>query len=120
MTTTRTLVSELSGTGTMVKAARAAEMLGLTMFALRAWRYLGVGPKWVRISASHVSYPVEEILAVIEGGGVHGVCEARRAKKAGRPLSPTPASVRAALACRVSAIARRRRVVKRAAGETAR
>jgi hypothetical protein len=107
----------------MVSSVRASQMLGVTMFVLRKWRNLDVGPRWIHVTSRQVVYPVEELIQVLEEGGVRGIAAAIRAKRDSLLSSPTPVSefapvnsrATAAVGCLAAVEAWRRRREARAA-----
>ena len=43
-----------------LRAGKAAEYLGVSISTLAKWRWLGVGPRFVRVGRS-IRYPLEEL-----------------------------------------------------------
>lgn len=93
---------------TFISAHRACGELGVSMDALRKWRYLGVGPTPVHVTSNHVVYDLEEVLSARENG-VHDIAAAIVRKRASLSTQPTLEAARAAVASRAASEARRRR-----------
>ena len=51
----------------LLRPEEAARRLGLTVRALDKWRARGIGPRYVRLSARAIRYPLDALEAWIAG-----------------------------------------------------
>jgi hypothetical protein len=52
----------------LLKEAEAAQWLALEVTTLRRWRTVGLGPRFIRLSAVAVRYHPDDLTAFIEAG----------------------------------------------------
>ena len=56
----------------LLNTKEAAEYLGLSPYTLERWRYLGKGPRFIRVGSKSVRYRQTDLDAFLEIGGVNG------------------------------------------------
>jgi predicted DNA-binding transcriptional regulator AlpA len=62
--------NNLQARGRALREAEAAEMLGVKVRTLPAWRVRGIGPRYFKVGAKAVRYFEADILAFLEAGAV--------------------------------------------------